>query len=491
MNNDIVLIQPGVNPRVRHKSLSAAASVSPPLGLVYLGSFLQDRGYNVQILDGAQFDYNLSELINQIKKIEAKYIGISSTTLEYQNAKKIISEIKERSPNATIIGGGVHFSFLPVECLKENPGLNFIIKGEGELALHELIKRLDACQDVSTLKGIYSRETKKGEDTEYTPIVELNHLPDMNWSLIKGDLNIYKVQLQSGYGKSMTLMTSRGCPGKCIFCSNHISYNKVRLHSADYVFRQIDYLHNKYGFNHIQFEDDNFFLLRKRNEALFQKLIDSNYHITWSCVSRVDTVNYELLKSAKKAGCISIMYGIETADDMHLKKIGKNITIKQVKEAIDVSKKAGIRTKGFFIVGLPYETKEVMDANYNFIKTCGLDDISISYFTPFPGSWVYPEVEKHGVFLKEWNIMNKYNVVFIPNGLSAKMLHKQMSRCFFSFYFRKKAVIQYIKRKPNLQDLLKTIKAALGLGEFLLKELYLGLLDSIALHKGKVKFYKE
>jgi radical SAM superfamily enzyme YgiQ (UPF0313 family) len=470
MKYDIILIQPGVKMYKRYDALFIAGALCPPLGLIYLGSYLKEKGYSVLILDGAFFNYSIPKLCNEVVKYKPRYVGIGATTLEYYYAQKIINEIKKKMPTCITIGGGVHFSYAPADCLQENPGLDYVIKGEGEIALLNLIENIESLKNSNNIRGVYSKYNDPFSHSEFSEVADMDQLPDLDWNLLHGNLEYYKIQLQSGYGRSMTLMTSRGCKGRCVFCSNQIFNKTVRAHSSDYVIRQMRNLIDNFNIQHIQFEDDNFFLLEERNQNLFKKMKQENLSVRWSCVARVDAINTDILKNAKEAGCVSVLYGIETANNHLLKKIGKKISIEQVNTAINKSKQLGILTKGFFIIGLPNETKETLKDTYQFIKKCQLDDISMFYFTPFPGSAVYPHVQKFGKFKENWSKMNRLNIVFVPIGLKVNSMRRQMIQCLMYFYFRKKVIGNYLQRNHSIKNFLYTVLAASGLLFFVFKE---------------------
>jgi radical SAM superfamily enzyme YgiQ (UPF0313 family) len=165
--------------------------------------------------------------------------------------------------------------------------------------------------------------------------------------------------------------------------------------------------------------------------------------VTWSCLGRADRVDPDLLALMKKAGCWHISYGIESGDPKILKSVNKNLDLEQVRLAIEWSRAAGLRTKGFFMVGFPGETRETLEATRALALSLALDDITVMQLTPFPGSALYEIASQFGAFEHDWRLMNALDIVFVPTGLTRKDLEDAQSRLLRDFFFRPTIIWRY------------------------------------------------
>ena len=175
-------------------------------------------------------------------------------------------------------------------------------------------------------------------------------------------------------------------------------------------------------------------------------MIKEKIDLPWTCLARVDTVDKQTLRLMKKAGCWQILYGIESGDQEVLDRLQKGITIEEIKEALKMTHEVGIKSKGFFILGTPFETKATAERTIEFMKEIALDDFHMTYFTPFPGTAIYNNQIKNKKFYeKEWSKMNEWTPTFIPTGFSSDELIALSKKAFREFYFRPKIVGSYLK----------------------------------------------
>jgi radical SAM superfamily enzyme YgiQ (UPF0313 family) len=189
-----------------------------------------------------------------------------------------------------------------------------------------------------------------------------------------------------------------------------------------------------------------FFIFKEKVKKLCQLLIKENLNLSWSCAGRVNAIDEELLRLLRKAGCWHISYGIETGDENILKLIKKNITLDQVRKAVEMTAKAGIAAKGFFILGHPTETEMSIKKTINFAKSLPLSDTSFFKMTPLPGSELYNVAKKYGEFDNDWKKMNLLTTVFIPFGLTKRKLEEFEKKAFREFYLRPRIFLSYLQR---------------------------------------------
>jgi radical SAM superfamily enzyme YgiQ (UPF0313 family) len=227
----------------------------------------------------------------------------------------------------------------------------------------------------------------------------------------------------------------------------------------------LQYLVNKYDIKDVSIYDDNFLFLKERVKRICNLIIDKKLDITWSCYSRVDQGNLELFKLMKKARCWQISYGIESGSQRILDFLKKNVTLEQIEKTITSTKKAGLRTRGFFMIGNITEDRNSILETITFMKKIPLDDFHFTYFTPLPGTIAYNIAENYGIFDKTWNKMNMQYPVFIPTGLTANEMEHYSKLAYKTFYFRPKIIVSYgytIFRYPNnISRLFNGLKALL------------------------------
>lgn len=426
----------------------------PHLGLCSLAAVAEKVGYKVSILDAVALQYSLRQILEEIKKRNPRYVGISAMTHTISSASAIAKIIKENLKSVKVILGGVHITAATEETLKKYPGcFDVCVLGEGEITIVELLKYLDngdALNDVPGLAFVSDDQIIKTGPREF--IRDLDVLPVPAWHLLPDMRQHYGATLISAGNKfSNHLLTSRGCPGRCIFCDTTINGHKVRGYSSEYVLDMIEILHNKYHIDDIQFNDDTFVTLKKRMLDICDKLIAGNYRLSWSCDARASDVTQESLEIMKAAGCWQIAFGVETGSDRVMDFIKKKVTFEQIKNAFKWAKKAGISTKGFFILGHPTEDKESIQATIDLMLSLDIDVVGLTYFTVFPGSPIFSNINQYGKFDSDWDKTYVYEIGnFIPNGFTEEELQSLRRSALRKFYFRPKYMMKqlYNVRKP-------------------------------------------
>lgn len=466
----IVFINPPVTKEERYGALAPAGSYAPPLGICSLSAVTRKAGHDTIIVDAPVEGLNHKSTLKRIEAISPCVVGITSTTSTFLSAAKLAMMIKNNNKDTLVLAGGVHVSALPEESLSKFKDIDIVVIGEGEETITELIAAIDNRRSLNSVKGIAFRNNGKVVFTENRPLIkDLDNLEPPAWDLLPGFPDAYNVQAQSVSNfPSTSICTSRGCTGKCTFCDRRIFGNRLRAHSADYVIKMVKDLYYNYGIRDIQFEDDNFMLFRKRLFDICEMLREEKIDITWSCQARVDIVKLESLKKMKAAGCWMILYGVESGSQKVLDLMNKQISIEKIKHAIEVTHKAGILCKGFFISGFLNENRSTLKETCEFIKKCRLDDLSFHYYTPFPGSAAYELTEKYGILLGGLKDMTYYRPVFIPTGLTAEDLIKHTKACYLLFYLKPRVILNYLKRIKSLSHFLYFAKSSLALFKYIL-----------------------
>lgn len=458
----IVFVNPPLQDGKPCEEFSPIAGVDPPFGLCYLASAARQEGYVPFILDAANSGYGLKKTVDEIMKLKPDYIGITSTTFAFRSAVALSRSLKERS-GAKIIIGGSHFSALPRETIKY---FDIGIMGEGEATLVELLYALENGRPLKGVRGVVYKERGKVIINEPRGLIkDLDQLPQPAFDLLPDIPKYYQPPVQSTVVfPAMSLISSRGCSGHCTFCDRTISGNNVRAHSAEYLFEMIRSLVERYGVKSLMFHDDNFLIFKQRNLKLIKLLKKNGISIKFNCLARVDFISKEYLIELKKGGLWQVNVGVESGSQRMLDFYEKNISLAQIRKAVDVIGSLGIRAKGFIILGGPSETLEDLEMTRRFVNELKLTDIGMTYFTPLPGSDIYDDARKYGKVIGGFDDFSMFRIVFIPKGLDKEDLEYYYNRIYREFYLRPRIILDYIRRISSMRQLIYLAK---GLGVFI------------------------
>ncbi len=463
----IIFLNPPLTLKERSGNLSAAAARAIPYGLLSLATVTKNAGYETTLLDATNHGYSCEETIELILKANPDYLGISTVTLSIHTSAALTEELKKKNKDNKVIVGGAHISSAADETMKLFPSFDVGVIGEGEETILELLAAFDQNKPLSTVRGIIYKDGPNIVKTDRRPFIKnLDVLPLPAWDLLHDMTNFYRPSAPS-YVRlpATTIVTSRGCPGNCIFCNSKAIFGGLRCFSADYVIRLIQDLTANHGIKDISIYDDNFIFFRERVERICHFIIENKIDLTWSCYSRVDQGDTELFKLMKRAGCWQISYGIESGSQKILNLIRKNVTLERIESTIRATKKAGLRTRGFFIIGHFDETEGTIQETISFMKKIPLDDFHFTTFTPLPGTEAYHIADTYGTFDRTWSKLNLQYPAFIPKGLTPEIIETYSKKAYFSFYFRPRIIASYIgivfKYPENMKRLLNGLKALL------------------------------
>jgi anaerobic magnesium-protoporphyrin IX monomethyl ester cyclase len=397
MKLNIVLIKPPNTYNLNPKEQQG-------LGILYIASILKKEN-NVKLLDLS--DKTINESIKIIPK--ADIYGFTATFLDLNISHKLAKKIKLKYPTSKIIIGGFGPTASP-NLINKNL-FDSIIIGEGELTIKDFIKDFKQ----NNIKKIYSKK--------FLSEKQLNSLPLPSRDLLdyKGG-KIFNFGIEYTKGQSTGIVTSRGCPYNCSFCASCSLWDqKIRFRNIDKVITEIEYVIKRYKIFNFKIQDDTFIINEKRVIDFCKKMINLNkkYNnkISWRCYGgRVDLITENMLKYMKKSGCKEIDYGIETGDQKILNLMQKKTNIKQAINAIKITKKNGIDTRAFIMVGLPGTTKKTAEKDIDFLKKAKPDAVNLAIFNPYPGSDIYNKPDKYNISFdkpknyKELYKFDKYNM---------------------------------------------------------------------------------
>ena len=444
--NKMYILYPPISEKERYFSeIGSAGGKQIPLGIYYVASYLRANNFEVKVTDAEALKLSTWEIIEQVKSFNPKFVGIGSTTVAFHRALEVAREIKKQLKDIIVILGGPHVTSNSSHAMSFNE-FDFGVLHEGEQTIVELLNAINNHSNYNSVNGIIYRANDKLVRTAPRDYIEdLDLLPFPAYDLIE-DINLYAPP-PSNYKTLpvINMITTRGCPSLCTFCDNNIFGRKYRKRSAENIVEEIKLLRKNYQVREIAFVDDTLLIDKKRIYKLFELLEQEKIEIDWTCMSRINNVDYDFLSFVKAKGGWHISFGIESGDEGILKTIKKNISIEKAREVIEDCHKLGIRTKGFFIIGHPTESLETLNKTIKFACELKLDDIVATINTPIPGSLQYAEAEKYGTFDQtNWAEFTYWRPVFIPFGLTKEILLNKHKEIYRKFYLRPRVLIRYL-----------------------------------------------
>jgi len=420
------------------------SSIYPPLGLEYIGSSLENKDHKVEIIDFGAEIVSEEHLKNSLMSSDA--VGMSVCTNNYKNAATIAETIKELDPDIPLIIGGPHCTFLKKQSLLDVPHADIGVESEGEYAILDLIRVFEARKKLSNVPGIFYRENNQIKSGKSLEIIDkLDTLPFPARHLVdKYDYG----NLPWGYKfkkKFTSMITSRGCPYRCRFCTrygNIIKNWNFRKRSAENVVKEIQEINNKY--KSVAILDDNFLADIKRAHKIFDMLLETNTVMDLIIIgARVDSADKDLYKKMRKVGVKYISFGIESGNQDVLDFYNKKITLQQIQKAIHLAREMNFITQGTFILGAPFEKNRHIENTIKFACSLPLD---IAIFQPLSyemGSDLWFEAVKDKKISKY-----EYQVTADSHrdlgNFNAEKLNEYSKNAFRRFYLRPNYIINQI-----------------------------------------------
>ena len=428
-------------------------TLDPPLGLAALASWIRREGFSSKIID-CQIEiknkkFFISELESLLKReINPQVIGITCCTTTAYQTYTIAEICKHVHPYCKIVIGGPHATFATDEVIGKS-FIDIAVIGEGEVTLTEILQK----KELSDIKGIAYMafgEIKKTPPRER--ISNPDRLPIPAYDLLK--INKYQPPIGS-YKQlpSMIITCSRGCPGKCTFCTKTLGYEFFQK-PADMIIKEIEYLQQNFNIRDIIFHDDTFTNDRKNISIFCNLIISKKIKLSWHCFSRVNSVDEPMLHLMKSAGCHQIMYGVETFDQKVLDFINKKISINQIEETVKITKKAGIDCRLAFMVGNPGDTVESIKNNIKIAKKIDPDLIVVNIATPFPGTDLFCWGESQNrITIHDWSKYSGNHAILKIDGMTSDEIQMMYKKMYTAFYFRPKIIIKKLFKIRNINDL--------------------------------------
>ena len=371
----------------------------PFLGIGYVAAYIEKFSHHqVEIFDAHTYGFSPSEAAKRILDKNPDVVGIHSITDNRFKAIALTKELKKNNPKIITLVGGPHFSLTAKNALEIVPEIDYVIKGEGEKAVVQFLNVLENKDDINKVSGLTYRTQDGGiiEKPLTDLIMNIDDLPMPAWHLF--DLKQYTKPIDGTNIRAVGVLSGRGCPNVCVYCAN--ARTVLRLRSPKNFVDEVEFLNKEYGYRGFDFWDDTMTLVHEHVRGVCEEILKRKLDIVWYARARVNTVNKDLLKIMRKAGCIRISYGVESGSPRILKVIKKNITIEQARGAVRLSSKVGMAVVTNFMVNLPEETLEDLKLTINLMKE--LREIKNSYpaygFTViYPGTELELMAKKQGI----------------------------------------------------------------------------------------------
>lgn len=366
-------------------------SLTMPLGLLYLAARLEQAGHDVYLEDLQLCRSPLTRLEEALHRHKPAVVGITSFSINLPIGSKILQKVKRLCPGTITVWGGPHVSFDDREILHLHPWVDVIVRGEGEETLVEVVERVRQRKSLGGVLGITWRG--KGGNIQADPPrpfrEDLDRLPRPAWHLLK--LSQYRA-----FGDGASLMTSRGCPHRCVFCVGRKMIGaKGRFRKPEAVVDEMEAL-ARLGFRRIRIEDDLFTFRRERALNICKEMDRRELAIRWRAYSRVDTIDAKLLGWMKRTGCERLLFGAESGSPEILKKIRKGITPEQTRQAVKMTRDVGIGVLASFVLGLPGETPQTLRQTLEFAESLQVP-YSLNLLTPYVGTEVREKAAEWGI----------------------------------------------------------------------------------------------
>jgi anaerobic magnesium-protoporphyrin IX monomethyl ester cyclase len=465
----VLLINPpwpgkGIGTRSQNRIIKQRADmyVQYPIMMGYSCAVLKRDGHEVIYIDSVLDGLGYEETTKRIKQFGPDVIVMETVTPSFKYDIGYINEMK-KATGAFMVVTGPHVSFFGEQSLKDCSGIDVAIKGEYDTSIDDVVKAIGNPGKLRKIKGLSFRNGKKLEDTGPASFSDdLDSLPFPDRETIP-----FQKYGESWYNKKpfMNILTSRGCPYGCSFCiSAHIMEGlKWRTRSIKNVMEELSFAVKEYGVKEINIDDPTFTIGKKRVMEFCRELRKNGFRLLWTCNGRVDNVDDEMLGAMKKSGCKMIRYGVESGDQEVLNRMGKKLTLDQIKKGFSMTRKHGILALGGFMFGFPYDSRETVEKTIQFAKEIKPDLIQASIVMPYPGTKLYDEARKEGKLLvKDWREFDMTcGTVIKTIDMEKGDLDGILSRMYREFYFRPGFVLQTIfntRRFSDMTRILRTFK---------------------------------
>jgi radical SAM superfamily enzyme YgiQ (UPF0313 family) len=419
-----------------------------PLGVAYIAASLRQAGFSVKIIDGYSFGISGDEIRQRLDAFRPQVVGISALTPQWPDAERVADIVKSVNDEILTVVGGPHVTALPAETAA-HPHVDVAVTDEGELTMVDICDAVAIGDDLREVAGIVLGINGTVSSTAPQPWnTELDKLPFPAHELLPPPAFYNPFPSWGKKGNFSCIISGRGCPYGCCFCDVTAQQGKrYRLRSAKNVVDEITWLNQSFKVSMFSFRDPSMICSRPRLLEICELISKRGLDIAWTCNSRANEVDPEMLAAMKKAGCRRMQYGIEVGNAQMLEKI-KKTTRERVMQAVRDTRRAGIMAHGYFLFGFVDETPETIQETIEFAKELDLDSASFAVMVPFPGTAEFKRYRDEGLLLtmdwRAYDIMGR--PVYRHKNLNSEELFKATRRAYRQFYLRPRIVGRQLKK---------------------------------------------
>jgi len=436
----------------------------PPFGIAYVASILKTLGIKCVLHDDNLYEYSDAQLRDLFRRYkgEVRAVGLTSVSTTLNQLVRVARISKEVLPNVRVIVGGPHARLIPEEII-QHPEVDVVFTSEAELAILDYAKG----RELSKIAGIMYRENGEIVENPVTSTSFFHNLDDIpfpDYSLF----NVAYYHTTKGIAKrhpSSYIITSRGCPYKCTFCSskslNPTDRKIVRFRSPENVLGEIEMLVKGYGVRELFISDDMFTGNARHLFGICEGLIKLKLDVIWVCMTHVNNISQEKLRVMKKARCHQVCFGVESGDREIQKAIQKNLNFQRVKEAVRMTQREGIDARCSFMFGNQYETPETMQRTIDFAKSLAPDFASFNIATPYPGTYFRDWAIENGYLANESNeALDSTTYTLVTPSLPPGTVEKYCNKAFRSFYYSPGYILRRLRHIRDVRDVVRYVKSA-------------------------------
>jgi anaerobic magnesium-protoporphyrin IX monomethyl ester cyclase len=438
--------------------------INPPIGLLYIATSIKENSnHEVEVLDASVDKLPMNEIGKKIKEFGPDIIGMTLSTFSLLECISIAKLAKEINPKIKVIVGGIHAYIYPHETI-ELGCFDYCVLGEAEHSIIKILDKIEKNESLSDIKGVVCKEDGEILDTGPPELLtDLDSIPRPDRTLLP-----YK-RYNSIIAKAnpiSIMITSRGCPCKCIFCDRPHLGKHFRVRSADNVADEFEEC-AKLGIREILVYDDTFTINQRRVIDICKKMIERDIKIHWGIRARVDNVNEEMLELLKKAGCVRVNYGVESGDPEVLKRLRKGITLEQAERAFYLTRKHGMDALAYFMLGCPGDTQETIERTRRFAEKLKPAYVHFTILMPFPSTQVYADALAKGLIKKDvWrefarHPVSNFEIPVYEENFTRQELIKLLAKCNRGFYFRLSFIARELFKKRSPAQFYREGRAAL------------------------------
>ncbi len=452
----------------KSKQFTGVENTIPALGVAYLAAVAEREGHDVVILEGV-LGLTRDEIARHIRSIQPHLIGLTATTPALPNAVLTARTAREMAPDAMIIVGGSHPTAQPAETISIGV-FDVLVQGEGETAFQMILEHLSGqgptLEDIPGAVFLRDGEPHFGKCATFIQDLDTIPLPARH---LLAPLEAYNPcpasvrQLPQAH-----LMSSRGCPTNCHFCDRSVFGKKYRVRSVENVMSEVDQLVARYGAKEIRFFDDTFTLNKKRLYALCKEMRLFRPRLPWTCLTKVNCVDIDMLKMMRDSWCWQVLFGLESGDSAVLKSLNKLTTVEMCRKAVRNARAAGLRVRADFLVGSPGETPESLEKTLEFAKELDIDFAHFNKFVPFPGTTFYEQLMEEGYRfdVSSSSTLDHDALVYVPRALDPEHYRRWLDRSYREFYFRPDYLFRRLKSLRTFTEVRVNARGTLAMAAF-------------------------